>query len=139
MKNKTFWFGFVAVFVVMQLIGFLIHAVMLADTYEALAASFRPKEQMDSMMWIMFLSGTVVLFLFCYIFTKGCEGRGVMEGVRYGTLMGLFLAFPTSVDAYVIYPLTSELAVIWFVTTVVGMIIAGALFAAIYKPSAKKT
>ncbi len=134
MKNKTFWMGFLAVFIVMQAIGFLIHGVMLDDMYQALAASFRPKEQMDAMMWIMILSGTAVLFLFCYIFTKGYEGQGVVEGVRYGALMGLFLAFPTSVDAYVIYPLTQELAVIWFVTTLVGMMIAGAIFAAIYKP-----
>ena len=135
MKNKTFWIGFVVVFIVMQAIGFLIHVVMLDETYKALAASFRPKEVMDSMMPIMIVSGTVVLFLFCYIFTKGREGKGVIEGVRYGALMGLFLAFPTSVDAYVLYPLTQELAAIWFVTTVVGFMIAGAVFAAIYKPS----
>ena len=135
MKNKTFWMGFVVVFIVMQAIGFLIHGVMLDDMYQALAASFRPKEQMDAMMLIMILSGTAVLFLFCYIYTKGYEGKGIVEGVRYGALMGLFLAFPTSIDAYVIYPLTQELAVIWFVTTVVGMMIAGAVFAAIYKPS----
>lgn len=135
MKNKTFWIGFVAVFILMQAIGFLIHAVLLDDTYQALAAIFRPKEVMDSMMWIMILSGTAVLFLFCYIFTKGCESKGVAEGVRYGILMGLLLALPTSVDAYVIYPLTTELAAIWFVTTVVSFVIAGAVFAAIYKPS----
>ena len=136
MKNKTFWIGFVVVFIVMQAIGFLIHGVMRDDMYNALAASFRPKEQIDAMMWIMILSGTAVLFLFCYVYTKGHEGKGVMEGVRYGALMGLFLALPTSVDAYVLYPLTQELAVIWFVTTVVSMMIAGAIFAAIYKPSA---
>jgi hypothetical protein len=135
MKNKTFWIGFVVVFIIMQAIGFLIHVVMLDETYKALAASFRPKEVMDSMMPIMIVSGTVVLFLFCYIFTKGHEGKGVIEGVRYGALMGLFLAFPTSVDAYVIYPLTQELAAIWFITTLVGFMIAGAVFAAIYKPS----
>ncbi len=49
--------------------------------------------------------------------------------------MGVFLGLPTSVDAYVIYPLTQELAVIWFVTTVVVLMIAGAIFAAIYKPA----
>jgi hypothetical protein len=135
MKNKTFWIGFVVVFIIMQAIGFLIHVVMLDETYKALAASFRPQEVMDSMMPIMIVSGTVVLFLFCYIFTKGHEGKGVIEGVRYGALMGLFLAFPTSVDAYVIYPLTQELAAIWFITTLVGFMIAGAVFAAIYKPS----
>ncbi len=135
MKNKTFWIGFVVVFIIMQAIGFVIHAVMLDETYQALAAIFRPKEQMDSMMGIMILSGTVVLFLFCYIFTKGYESKGVAEGVRYGTLMGLLLALPTSVDAYVIYPLTIELAAIWFVTTVVSFMIAGVVFASIYKPS----
>jgi phosphate/sulfate permease len=49
--------------------------------------------------------------------------------------MGLFLSIPSSVDAYVIYPLTIEIAVIWFVTGVVGLMIAGAVFASIYKPA----
>ncbi len=135
MKNKTFWIGFVAVYVLTNAMGFLIHGVMLSDTYDALAAVFRPKEQIDSMFLIMMLSGAILLFIFCYIFTQGREGTGVMEGVRYGALIGVLLALPTSVDAFVIYPITEQLAVIWFVSTVVTMMIAGALFAAIYKPS----
>ena len=135
MKNKTFWIGFVVVYVTLQVIGFVIHGVMLNDTYESLAAVFRPKEVMDSMMWIMIASSAVVLFVFCYVFTQGREGTGVMEGVRYGTLMGVFLGLPTSVDVYVIYPITQELAAIWFITTVVSFMIAGALFSVIYKPS----
>ena len=87
-------------------------------------------------MRMMFVGGAVGLLLFCYIFTLGYEGKGVMEGVRYGTLMGLLISIPSSIDHYVIYPLTGELAVIWFVAGVVGFIIAGAVFAAIYKPSA---
>ncbi len=134
MKNKTFWMGFVAVFIVMQVIGYLVHGVMMVDTYESLAAIFRPKEQMDSMMWMMMLAGAVLLFLFCYIFTKGYEGKGVMEGVRYGALMGLLLALP-NVDQHVIYPLPASVAAIWFVTVVASFTIAGAVFAASYKPS----
>ena len=135
MKNKTFWIGFVVVYIVMQVIGFVVHGVLMNDTYEALAAVFRPKEQMDSMMWIMMISAAVVVFVFCYVFTQGREGTGVMEGVRYGTLMGVFLGLPTSIDAYVIYPITQELAAVWFITTVVSMMIAGAVFSVIYKPS----
>ena len=77
----------------------------------------------------------ILLFVFCYIFTQGREGTGVMEGVRYGALIGVLVALPTSVDAFVIYPITEQLSVIWFVSTVVTMMIAGALFSAIYKPS----
>lgn len=135
MKNKTFWIGFVVVYVTMQAIGFVIHGVMLNDTYESLAAVFRPKEVMDSMMPIMIVSAAVVLFVFCYAFTQGREGTGVMEGVRYGTLMGVFIGLPTSVDVYVIYPITQELAAIWFISTVVSFVIGGAVFSMIYKPS----
>jgi hypothetical protein len=94
---------------------------------------------MDSMVWMMFLSSALYLLLFCYIFTKGYEGKGMAEGVRFGLLMGLFMAIPMSIDQYVIYPLTSNLAMIWFVGGVVSFVIVGAIFAAIYKPSAEAT
>ena len=136
MNNKTFWIGFVVVYVVMQAVGFLVHGVWLADTYESLAAVFRPEEQMNSMMGAMWLSGAVMLFLFCYIFTKGREGTGVMEGVRYGALMGAFYSIPMSVDQYVVYPLPGNLVAIWLVVGIVTFVICGAVFAAIYKPAA---
>ena len=134
MKNKTFWIGWVAVYIVMQLFGYVLNMVLLADSYEALAHVFRPQEEIESLMGIMFVSSAIGLWLFCYIFTKGYEGKGIMEGVRYGALMGLFLGISTSIDAYVIYPITQELAMIWLVSSVVGLAIGGAVFAAIYKP-----
>jgi hypothetical protein len=132
--NKTFWIGFIVVFIVWQVIGFAVHGVMLEDTYLALSDVFRPEAEMNSMMWLMFLSSALYLLLFCYIFTKGYEGKGVGEGLRYGLLMGLFMSIPMALDQYVVYPLTSNLAVIWFVSGVIGFMIAGAIFAAIYKP-----
>jgi len=136
MKNKTFWIGWVVVFVLLQAIGFVIHGLLMDDTYKSLASVFRPEEQMNSMMWIMMISAALVVFVFCYVFTQGREGTGVMEGVRYGTLMGLFLALPTSIDAYVIYPITQELAAVWFISAVVSFMIGGAVFSVIYKPGA---
>jgi len=135
LSNKTFWIGWIAVFVVMQVYGYLVHEVGLSEMYQSLASAFRPSEEMDSLMWMMMVGGVFSLLLFCYIFTMGYEGKGVMEGVRYGALIGVFVSIISSVDSYVIYPLTGELAVIWFVTGVVGFIISGAVFAALYKPS----
>jgi len=134
LSNKTFWIGWIAVYVVMQVYGYVVHEVGLSDTYQSLASVFRPREEMDSMMWMMFASSAVTLLVFCYIFTLGHEGKGIMEGVRYGALMGLFLSIPQSVDSFVVYPITGQLAVAWFVTGIVGVIIAGAVLAAIYKP-----
>ena len=134
-SNKTCWIGWIVVFVVMQGYGYLVHEIGLSETYQSLATVFRPREEMDSMMWMMMVGSAFSLLVFCYIFTLGHDGKGVMEGVRYGALMGLFVSIMTAVDSYVIYPLTGEVAVIWFVTGVIGLIIAGAVFAAIYKPS----
>jgi hypothetical protein len=137
MKNKTFWLGFIAVYIVGQIVGFGIHNLVLDDMYQALANVWRPEAEMMGMMWIFFLTSAVYLFLFCYIFTKGYEGRGIMEGVRYGTLMGLFMSVPMAFDSFVVYPITLQLSIAWFITGMVYFIIAGVIFAAIYKPESR--
>ena len=134
MKNKTFWIGFVAVFVVMQGLGYVIHEVMMGDTYERLASIFRPEAEMYDMMWMMMVSGAITIFMFCYIFTKGYEGKGVMEGVRFGALIGFLMAGPMAIDPHVIYPVPAEVASIWLISGIATLMIAGAVFAAIYKP-----
>jgi hypothetical protein len=119
----------------MQAIGFVVHEVWLAETYAGLANVFRGEADMMGMMWMMMVASVGSLFLFCYIFTKGYEGKGIAEGARYGLWMGLFMSLPMAIDQYVVYPLPSNLAVSWFVSGVISFVIAGAVFAAIYKPS----
>jgi hypothetical protein len=140
MTNKTLWFGFIAVFIVAQLLGYLVHEMLLADAYMALQGIlFRPVEEIQANMWMMMVSAALYLFLFCYIYTKGHEGKGIMEGVRYGLLMGLFMSIPMSLDTYSVYPLTTEIVGTWFVTGVIQFMIYGAIIAAIYKPQAAAT
>jgi hypothetical protein len=134
MKNRTFWIGWIVVFIVMQALGYVIHEVMMDDTYEKLASIFRPEAEMMDMMWMMMVSGAVTLFMFCYIFTRGYEGKGIMEGVRYGALIGFLMAGPMAIDPHVIYPVPADVASIWLVSGIVSLMIAGAVFAAIYKP-----
>lgn len=140
MTNKTLWYGFIVVFIVAQALGYLVHEILLADTYAALqGTAFRTMEEIQANMWMMMLSGALTLFLFCYIYTKGHEGKGIMEGVRYGLLMGLFISIPMTLDAYAMYPLTAEVVAAWFVTGVLMFTLYGAIMAAIYKPKAAAT
>ncbi|HZD51783.1 MAG TPA: hypothetical protein VE175_01940 [Woeseiaceae bacterium] len=134
--NKTFWIGFVVVYVVVEVIGFLVHGIWLDETYRSLADVFRPEAEMNNMMWVMFLSAALSIFIFCYIFTKNYEGKGIAEGLRYGFLIGLLMAVPMALDDYVIYPLPLNLAAIWLVVGLINFMIAGAVFSVIYKPSA---
>ena len=134
MKNKTFWIGLIVVYIVIQALGYVIHEVMMGDTYEGLASIFRPDAEMMDMMWMMMVSSAVMMFMFCYIFTRGYEGKGTMEGVRFGALIGFLMAGPMSIDQHVIYPLPADVASIWLISGIVSFMIAGAVFAAIYKP-----
>ena len=48
----------------------------MGDTYEKLASIFRPEAEMMDMMWMMMVSGAVMMFMFCYIFhQRGYEGK----------------------------------------------------------------
>ena len=118
----------------MQGLGYVIHEVMMGDTYERLAGIFRPEAEMNDMMWMMMVSGTVTIFMFCYIFTRGYEGKGIMEGVRFGALIGFLMAGPIAIDPHVIYPVPAEVASIWLISGIATLMVAGAVFAAIYKP-----
>lgn len=131
--NNRFWMAFAAVYVVFHALGFALHGVYLADTYKSLASIWRPEAEMQAKMWIMFVNSAVYLFLFCYIFTRGYENKGVMEGVRYGALMGVFVSVMSAFDSYVIYPVPQDLATTWFVSGVAIYIVLGAILALIYK------
>ena len=104
MHTKKFWITFVVVFVVMEVLNFLIHGVLLASTYQAepLKSIFRPQEQMEGMMWLMDI---VWAYYFCFFFAKGYKNKGIGEGLRYGLYVGLFWNMVFAYSSYAIYPL----------------------------------
>jgi ABC-type multidrug transport system permease subunit len=134
MNNKTFWIGFVVVYVLWQALGFVIFETMLGEAHAEMTGVFRPENEINDMMWMMFVSSAIMLFMFCYIFTRGYEGKGIMEGVRYGVLIAFLMASPMVIEQHVIYPVPENVATMWLVGIFVSFIIVGAAFAAIYKP-----
>ena len=132
---KKLLVAFVAVYVVGQVMGYLIHQVWLAETYGSLAAVWRPEAEMASKMWIMFVTAAVWSFFFCYVFARGYEGKGLAEGARYGAIIGLFFGISNSYDSYVIYPIPYSLALQWFVSTLGYCVVQGVVAAALYKPA----
>jgi hypothetical protein len=136
---KTDWkqllIAFVAVYVVGQVLGYLIHQVWLAPTYASLASVWRPEAALQSKMWIMFVTSAFFSFFFCYVFARGYEGKGLAEGVRYGLIIGLFFGVSNAYDQYVVYPIPYSLALKWFLSSLAYCIVVGIVAAAIYKPT----
>ena len=134
MNMKRLVIAAVVVYVVHQILNVLTHEFILADTYQSLANVWRPEAEWQSKSWIFFLTGAFWAFLFSFIYTKGYEGKGVMEGVRYGFWIGLLIFIPMAYESYVIYPIPYSLALQWFLYGLVHAMICGAALALVYKP-----
>jgi len=81
----------------------------------------------------MWVTSLVFSFGFVFIFTKGFEGKGMAEGIRYGLIMGIFVMFIGMFNQYATYPISLSLAIQWFIYGLIELMIAGAVTALIYK------
>jgi|SRR3989304_10046819 len=136
MNVKKFWIAFIVIFIVLEVTSYIIHVVILGATYEGEEVKnvFRSMEEMNSKMWIMWLMDVVWTFFFTFIFVKGYENKGIMEGFKYGIYIGLFIPLVMAYQSYVVYPLPYWLVFQWFIYGLIQCIILGAAAALIYKP-----
>jgi uncharacterized membrane protein YagU involved in acid resistance len=131
MNIKRIIIASLAVFVSFQILDYIIHGVILMDTYEAMQNVWRA--DMESKMWIMMVTSLFFSFLFTIIFAKGYENRGILEGARYGVLIGLLMNVVGMFNQYAVYPIPFSLALQWFVFGTIEIIICGMVVALIYK------
>jgi hypothetical protein len=131
--GKKYWLGVVVVFMGMTILSIIIHGVLLSSAYqtEPYRSIMRPQAEMMGMMWIYYVVYLIQALFFTLIFLKGYEGKGIIEGVRYGIYMGLLMATPMAYASYAMYPMPYSLAFQWFVYGFVEYVILGVLLAAV--------
>ena len=132
MNTKKFLLASLAVFITLLILEFVIHKFLLVTVYESVQEVLRP--DMKDKMWIMYLTGIIFSLLFVYIFSKGYEGKGIIEGAKYGLIIGLVVHLVGSYNQYVVYPLPYSLVLKWFIYGTIEMIVAGIVLAFVYKP-----
>ena len=133
MNKKNFILTSIVVFVVYEVVNSIIHFLILSGAYQALAEVWRP--DMMQKMWIVYVTALIFSFLFVYIFSKGYEGRGIQEGIRYGLIIGLLMNVVGMFNQYAVYPLPFGLVIQWFIYGVIQFILCGIVAAALYKPA----
>ncbi len=133
MKGR-FWLSVLVVFVAYTIIEFILHTQILSGAYEATKELWRPEEEMNQMMGIMWIGTLVFSFFFVFLFSKGYEGKGIGEGLRFGFYIGLMFAVPMALATYSCMPVTGGLAAAWLIGGVVENIVAGVLLSLVYKP-----
>ena len=123
----------IVVFIVANIFGFLIHAVLLKSAYLPIAGYYRPigEEKMlfISLAYLSFAIGSV------WVYAKGVEEKGWLgQGIRFGIAMWLVLAVPSFVIAYAVQPVPGLLVVKQVLFEGVDKILLGILTAALYRP-----
>jgi hypothetical protein len=130
MNVRRFTTSFIAVFIVFGVLEYLIHMRILAGLYEANADLnlWRPMDEWwDRPGWLG-LSGAIFVGAFCLIFDKGYEGKGLMEGVRYGSLVATLLT-GIIIGFYVFMPIPLTLVGCWTIAVFLESITAGVVLA----------
>jgi hypothetical protein len=136
MNWKRLLWAALAAFILLQLTDFLIHGIMLEGHYQNLSTQgiFRSEAEMWGYMWVKILMNALFSLLFTYIFIKGYEGKGILEGIRYGIIIGFFWKYINAYSAFVILPISYGLVWYWIISGFVQLILAGILVSLIYKP-----
>jgi len=134
--TKKFWMTFVVVFVAAEILDYLVYGLILGPSFKSLQSLWRP--DMDSLMWIYHVITLVGSFFFTYIFTKGYEGKGVMEGIRYGLYIGIWLSIGEAYGTYAMVAVPYGLTLHWFLLGIVRYILMGVVVSLVYgsKPKA---
>jgi hypothetical protein len=139
MEAKKIVLAIVVTYIIMWLAGFLIHAVWLGPTYEALrnqGVSFRPQQAFMHKIWLIWAGDLLYTILFVWIYTRGREAKPwVGQGIRYGIFMTLFTVVPPAINDYVVYPLPHTLDVKWMIGGLVALIAMGLATAGICQKS----
>jgi hypothetical protein len=132
--NKKLLLGFIAVFVTLEVTNFLVHGLALAADYraDALKGIFRPEAQMMSLMWVYHVLALVGSFFFVFIFSKGYEGKGIAEGIRYGVYIGIWLSMGMAYGSYAMIPMPYSLALKWFLYGIAQYLVMGIVAALVY-------
>ncbi|MDX2000191.1 MAG: hypothetical protein SF066_20930 [Thermoanaerobaculia bacterium] len=135
MKNSRLWLAALAVFAVGFALNFVIHQVWLQPDYQATQSVWRPEAEMAAKAPVMFITGLLFAVLFVTIFSRGYQGRGPMEGVRYGLLVGLLVMPLVAYDYYVVLPIPYDLALKWFLAGLARCAVLGLVAALVYRPA----
>ncbi len=133
MNIKKLVLTIVVIFVVANLTGFLIHAVLLQSDYMAVKELYRPEGQ-EKMLWISlaYLSFAIGSVL---VYAKGVENKSWLgQGVRFGILIWLVLTVPSFFIAYAVQPEPMSLMVKQVSFEGINKILLGVITAALYRP-----
>jgi len=120
--------GFIFIFIS----DYGIHQNLLMGLYEQTTQFWRSPETMMDFFPLMLGAQFLMAAITAYIFTRNCEDKGIMEGVRFGIPLGLLFALMMSMS-YVWMPIPLALAGGWAASGFAQGLGLGIIYSLTYK------
>ena len=122
------------VYLAARVTEYIIEQVLRSEDFLAVTAvMFNTEEEMIVRIGGKFLVDVLYTTIFSYLFVRGWENRSVMEGVRFGMVVGVFFWAPLVFFEYVSHPVPEMLAVQWVLSGVCVNISMGIVAARMYR------
>lgn len=134
--KKKMWLGFVVTFIVFEVLEYLIYTVIMGSAWESTRSLWRP--DMGSKWYVYIITTLIGSFFFSFIFSKGYEGKGIGEGIRYGTYIGIWLSAGMAYGTYGMVAIPYYMALQWFIYGVVQYLIGGIVLALVFGKKANE-
>lgn len=124
----------VAATVVDGIYGFAVYGNALGNLFMAFPGVFRATEAQTMYLPLMFCGILVGMSAVSYIYAKGYEGgSGLMEGLRFGLLIGIFNAGYVVGPSYALLNIGRRLAVAMALAGLVEWLLVGGTIGLIYR------
>lgn len=119
--------------------GFVVYGNLLRPEFSRYPGVYRAPESGAAYLPLMFLAIFAAMIVLSVIYAKGYEGNGsgVSEGLRFGALVGPFMAAFFGGVSYGTLNIGRKLAAYMICAGVVEWILVGAAIGAVYRTSAR--
>lgn len=122
----------ITIFIAWAILDYVIHGMMLQQTYAATAQLWRPMDEMK--MPLMYLVTLAYITCFVLIYAIFIRNKSLFTGVKFGALYGAAAGISMGFGSFSYMPIPLSLAFSWFAGMLVESVIAGALVGLILKP-----
>ena len=137
MDYKRLALAAVVTWIVDSIYGMVVWMGMLGEEMARNPGVFRPEEAMNAYLPLMFGGGLLAMFALVYIYSKGYEGGGIGEGLRFGLVLAVFVTGFVSLPIYASFNIDGRLGTLASTASFVEMIVVGTVIGVMYWPVAR--
>ncbi len=125
-----------AVIAILFVTDFVVHGILLKGMYEATAGLWRPMDEMNRLMWAMWVMYLVNGLVLPFLYSKGYEAgkSAIGQGLRFGAVIGVMMSTGMSLGTYFMIAVPGSMAAAWFVVGMLQFILVGIAIAFIHQP-----